>query len=236
MWCRQKIKRKKKKNTRVQFIFPHLVWKNIMKILIRCLTDVEILSLQGVSQTTGWVNLSKREGGCQPSLILSKFVLIPLLLHLVLETVTLVWVLEFCLRLKLQIMVYNFSGAAFFLKIKTSHCYISLNDVPQVTDNCLVIPYKVFLKALRYYFSELGIWNHLEQLWTFSHFITLSGASILPCQASFIWLLLFISHPRCGEEMVSAMKIRNKENGKALSFISLIGSGPKMNMLSFTWC
>lgn len=58
-----------------------------MKILIRCLTDVEILSLQGVSQTTGWITLSKREGGCQGRrLILSKFVLSPLLLHLILET------------------------------------------------------------------------------------------------------------------------------------------------------
>ena len=167
-------------------MFPHLVWKNIMKILIRYLTDVEILSLQGVSQTTaGRVTLSKREGGCQPWLILSEFILIPLLLHLIFKTVTLVWVLEFCLRLKLQTMVYNFSGAAFFLKIKTSHCYISLDDVLQVTDNCLVIPYKVFLKALRYYFSEQGIWSHLEQLWTFSHSITLSGASIFPCQDSF---------------------------------------------------
>lgn len=83
---KDKKKKKKKKDTRVQFIFPHLVWKNIMKILIRCLTDVEILSLQGVSQTTGWITLSKREGGCQPWLILSKFVLSPLLLHLILET------------------------------------------------------------------------------------------------------------------------------------------------------
>ena len=64
-----------------------------MKILIRYLTDVEILSLQGVSQTTaGRVTLSKREGGCQPWLILSEFILIPLLLHLIFKTVTLVWV------------------------------------------------------------------------------------------------------------------------------------------------
>lgn len=199
---------------------------------------------KGFPRAAGQVTLSKRKGDNQPWLILNELILSQPSLHLEPETVRLVthsWVLPEIEVTDNGLQIFSFCllSCSGKLRYPTVSSLLITRLLSVMSPKSLTIgdPILSFPRGPKMLFLKAGDLNSPGAVLGFFPFYHSILGFHLPLLRFILFSIPLHLTPSMWRRNVSAMKVRNKRRWKSsIFFVSPTGSGPKLKILSFTWC